>query len=1038
MSLVSPVLVGRHAESAAIVGAVTAARGGRGAAVFVIGAAGIGKSRLVADVVADAARCGTRVLRGRASSGASAAPFRPLTEAVFSALRTEGAPGSADLGPYWPALSRLAHLDPPDAPGSADESLVIRAEAVLRLLTLLGAESGCVLVLEDLHEADADTLAVVDYLVDNVADQPVLLLATLRTEASDARNLADAATARRAARIVQLDRLGAPQVSQLAAHCLRAQVDDLPPAALRQLHRTADGTPFVVEELLSAMVRSGSLAADGDRWGWDATITTAVPDTLMAAVRQRVERLGPASVAVLEAAAVLGPRFPIGIAAEMAGVAPLNALRVLRPAFEAELVIADESGDPGWYAFRHSLVVEAILGRLLPGERVALSRTAAEAVETSSADLRDDWCQLAAELWTAGGEPERAASLFARAGRETAARGALISAVGLLDRGLALSDGRDAPPDVVADLLETLVAVLGLRGDADRVIALGDRLDAALVAAGAPAGRRVSAKVAKARAYAAGGRWDAGLVQVAAARQLIEHAAGAVADPALTAPIDAVAAYLVLSSPRPDRLEAAAALAQRAVEAATAVPLPEVACEALEVLARCRRFHDFTAGEELFERSLAIATTHGLTTWRIRCELELGIIAKLRHHGTDRLHQARRTAEDAGAVIVMAWIDLHLATIHINLGEYEEALACAGRAGELARHLRLRELELLAAGAKAGVAAARGRRAEMEAALDELGDSVLGYGVEVWGHARGICALLEEERAEAFEHFRASAKAEAAVPNIRASGYRGVYLLLRAIEGEAGWPEYEALAGSALAQVDMHRPFLAWSRAVLLGRDGRHEDADAAAAEALTWAENQPTTRFLGGRLAAEAAMADGWGDPIGWLRAAESHYHAQQVPRLAAACRALLRQAGAQVTQRRRGHDRVPAALRQLGVTVREFEVLTLIADRLRDREIAERLFLSPRTVEKHVASLRARTGQADRAELVRFARQHLTELLRSASGRNGRPPGTAPPHLNRAAAPPDASAAAPEPRRRAAYPAASPGPPGRPGHAATRFADR
>ncbi len=975
MSLVSPVLVGRHAESAAIVGAVTAARGGHGAAVFVVGAAGIGKSRLVADVVADAARGGTRVLRGRASAGASAAPFRPLTEAVFSALRTEGAPGSADLGPYWPALSRLAHLEPPDASGPADESLVIRAEAVLRLLTLLGAESGCVLVLEDLHEADADTLAVVDYLVDNVVDQPVLLLATLRTEPSDARNLADAATARRAARIVQLDRLDAPQVSQLAAHCLGTRVGDLPPAALQQLHQSADGTPFVVEELLGAMVRSGSLTADGHRWGWDATITTAVPDSVTAAVRQRVERLGPASVAVLEAAAVLGPRFPIGIAAEMAGVAALDALRVLRPAFEAELVIADESGDPGWYAFRHTLVVEAILGRLLPGERVALSRTAAEAVETGSADLREDWCQLAAELWTAGGERERAAAQFARAGRETAARGALISAVGLLDRGLALSEGRDAPPDVVADLLETLVTVLGLRGDADRVIALGDRLDAALIAAGAPVARRVAAKVARARANAAGGRWDDGLAQVAEARQLIEAAAGAgaVAEPALTAPIDAVAAYLVLSSPRPDRLEAAATLAQRAVEAATAAPLPEVACEALEVLARCRRFHDFTAGEELFERSLAIATTHGLTTWRIRCELELGIIEKLRHHGTDRLHQARRTAEDAGAIIVMAWIDLHLATIHIDLGEYEEALACAGRAGELARHLRLRELELLAAGAKAGVAAARGRRAEMEAALDELGDSVLGYGVEVWGHARGICALLEEERAEAFEHFRASARAEAAVPNIRASGYRGVYLLLRAIEGEAGWPEYEALAGSALAQVDMHRPFLAWSRAVLLGRDGRQEDADAAAAEALSCSEGQPTARFLGGRLAAEAALADGWGDPVGWLRAAESHYHAQQVPRLAAACRALLRQAGAQVTQRRRGHDRVPAVLRQLGVTVREFEVLTLIADRLRDREIAERLFLSPRTVEKHVASLRARTGQADRAELVRFARQHL-----------------------------------------------------------------
>jgi DNA-binding CsgD family transcriptional regulator len=78
-------------------------------------------------------------------------------------------------------------------------------------------------------------------------------------------------------------------------------------------------------------------------------------------------------------------------------------------------------------------------------------------------------------------------------------------------------------------------------------------------------------------------------------------------------------------------------------------------------------------------------------------------------------------------------------------------------------------------------------------------------------------------------------------------------------------------------------------------------------------------------------------------------------------------------VAQRRRGHDRIPDELRRLGVTVREFEVLRLVADRLGDREIAERLFLSPRTVEKHVASLRGRTGQPDRAALVTYARRHV-----------------------------------------------------------------
>jgi DNA-binding CsgD family transcriptional regulator len=98
-------------------------------------------------------------------------------------------------------------------------------------------------------------------------------------------------------------------------------------------------------------------------------------------------------------------------------------------------------------------------------------------------------------------------------------------------------------------------------------------------------------------------------------------------------------------------------------------------------------------------------------------------------------------------------------------------------------------------------------------------------------------------------------------------------------------------------------------------------------------------------------------------------------VARVAAACRALLRREGAHPAQRRAGHHTIPATLRGDGVTVREFEVLRLLAERLGNIEIAERLFLSPRTVERHVASLRVRTGQPDRAHLIAYARRQLTE---------------------------------------------------------------
>jgi DNA-binding CsgD family transcriptional regulator len=127
-----------------------------------------------------------------------------------------------------------------------------------------------------------------------------------------------------------------------------------------------------------------------------------------------------------------------------------------------------------------------------------------------------------------------------------------------------------------------------------------------------------------------------------------------------------------------------------------------------------------------------------------------------------------------------------------------------------------------------------------------------------------------------------------------------------------------------------------------------------------------PLAAHLGLRLLAEAAIDDGWGQPGPWLRTAEEYFHTAGMTRAASACRSLLRRAGEPVRQHRRGTDAIPPRLRQAGVTAREYEVLTLIAARLSNREIGGRLFLSPRTVETHVANLLAKTGATSRADLA------------------------------------------------------------------------
>ncbi|WP_078491639.1 helix-turn-helix transcriptional regulator [Streptomyces yerevanensis] len=1015
-SLSSPTLVGRGPELDLLTEAGRSAGEGRGSSVFVLGEPGIGKSRLVEEAAAAAVRTGLRVLRGRAASAGRAVPLRPLAEAVFSGLRGEGAPADGDLGPYEPLLSRLCGLAPQDG-----APLVGYAEAVLRLLDVLGRTGGCVLVLEDLHDADADTLTIVDYLTDNLPGQRAVLLATLRGGPGPALDLAEAAASRRTARTVRLARLGPAQTAELAARCLgNDDAGAVPAAVLDRLHSVSDGVPFVVEELLRAMVDSGDLVQrQGAGWTVTGALNAGVPATVAAAVLQRVDHLEPPGVTLLEAAAVLGRRFPVDVAARVAGLDRPTAHRQLRHAARAHLVAdgtthGPTAEQPGWHTFRHALTADAIAHRLLPAERAALCLAAADAIESGHAaesahanhatestdaserrtggagrpgephgliggDSGDDLYRLAAELCVAGGQRARAAVLLTRAGRQAVQRGALLTAVELLDRGLELTaDATDAPPEAVARLLEELLRTLVLTGDVQRVPELGDRLDHILTAWGAPPARRAAGFLTQAGAAATVQRWEEGLTAVRRARELL----GAEPDPASRAALDAVAAHLMLNSQRPDRLESARALAEGAVATAEAVGLPEVSCKALNMLGYCLRPLDLAESEKVFERLVATAETHGLPVWRIRGLLELGALDRVRFTGIERLLAARKAADETGAVLMTAWADMHLTLAHVLRDELDEAADSARRLRVTARRLRLDEVELLGAGVDGIIAAVRGEREKLQTALHVLQNAlaggsagaVWGYAdTSVWGWAQGICSLLREEHDRAMAEFTDADQVMKALPSTRGvTGFLGPYLLLRTVRGAAGWAELDGAVAGRLSEAHSDRPYVGWSRAVLLGREGRAAEAAKAAEEALAGTDVIPLARHLCLRLGAQAALTDNWGRPVEWLRAAEHFFHDRGTTRVSAACRALLREAGSPVPRRREGHDTIPQELRRTGVTAREYEVLRLLGRGLGNQEIAEQLFLSPRTVEKHLASLRDRTGQNSRTALRTLARRY------------------------------------------------------------------
>lgn len=961
----APVLIGRTGELDVVESALAEARKGRGRSVFVVGEAGIGKSRLVNEAVGRAFAVGMVVLRGRGSTVGPMVPFRPLVEALLSRFRRRGLPSEEELGPYRPVLGRLVPEWASKEQPYGGESVIVLAEAVLRLMAVVGRDRSCLLMLEDLHHADVETLAVVEYLADHLDEESSMLLATCRSEPSPALEIARSVVLRRTGDLVELGRLTHSDVVRLAASCLDVNADDLPPAVVHRLWETSAGIPFVVEELLHSMVNGGHLVLGPDGWREVDMGRVEIPATLVRAISQRADRLGQQGQDVMSAAAVLGTRFPLAVVQRMTGLDDHALLAELHAGIAAQLVTADDRR-PDWYAFQHPLVAEALLARMTPAERAAFSLRAADAVKEIHPDLSGEWCQLAASLRLAAGDSSTAGRLFAEAGRRALADSAAGSAIALLDKAetlLAATEDQSARMDV----LETLLYALAEAGQFERAFQLAGTLDTG--DSGLDIARRVALRVRLAWVAHVAGRYEDCASQVAEAR----IALGPNPDEELTAPVDAISAHLALDSPGRDRIQEAEALARRAIGPAEQVPLPMIACQAWYVIGVVSRGHDMTRSDSAMRRTQAIAEEHQLSIWRLYGLGGQATNSWLAEGKADLLVHARREALRIGAVNVALSQEAVLALHAAMCGDFTAAGPLIDQCLNTVRRLKLEALERYMLMTRAVAAAHQARREEMERTLEEFLRSGGATSRELpltIGLARTFCALLEEN-AELAEHELAGvvASEDENPVTFYFTGRHGLLPLLRVLFHGGDERELPEAGPQSSAQMRWNRHFRQLAHAVVLGRHGEREQAEAMMERAQRSGAPYTMARHLGLRLVAGAAIADGWGSPVTWLRSAEGYFHEAGVAAVAGACRALLRQHGELVPQRRTGTERIPAQLRALGVTLREYEVLALLLLRLGNKSIASRLHISPRTVEKHVASLLLKVEQPDRAALIEWA---------------------------------------------------------------------
>jgi tetratricopeptide (TPR) repeat protein len=426
--VVSPIFVGRIEELQVLEAALGRATNSEPAVVLVGGEAGVGKTRLVAELTARCATDGTRVLSGGCVPiGDGALPYAPIVEGLRALVGDLGAGAVRGLvGPSWPELARLLPaLGVPQAGGGPpDQAAQARLfELLLGMLARLSQQMPVTLVVEDLHWADRSTRDLLAFLVRNLRRERLLVVVSYRSDEPGTDWLGPY--------LAVLDRSGRAQRVALSrldrAETLAQLVGILgaaPPAELVDaVFGRSEGNPYFTEELLGA-IRAGS----GE-----------LPPTLQDLLRGRVQALSELARQVLGVVAVAGRRVSHQLVAAVAALEDQSLVHSLRAAVADQLLVTRPDQDG--YELRHALLAEVIQADLLPGERARLHAAYARAL-IERPELTDaSPVVAAAEVavhWDAAGDWAQALPARVRAGLAAERARALAEADDHYQRALAL------------------------------------------------------------------------------------------------------------------------------------------------------------------------------------------------------------------------------------------------------------------------------------------------------------------------------------------------------------------------------------------------------------------------------------------------------------------------------------------------------------------------------------------------------------------------------------------------------------------------
>ena len=957
------------------------------AVVFLAGESGVGKSRLLAELIAAAESDGVRVIGGSCVELAEGEmPYAPLVSALRPLHRT-CEPVLDELGDE--SRAQLARLSPEiggagaasTADGERGEAQVWLFEAFLELISRLGEAGPVLFWIEDVHWADSSTRAFLRFLAASLREENVLVVATYRADemhrSHPLRPVLAELERSPLARRMDLERFDRDELAQQLADILdREPTDDV----VERLFTRSEGNPLFTEELLAAGI-------DG---------LGPLPPSMREALMVRVERLSPDCRQVVRALAVAGTSTE-AVLGEATGLDATAVSTGLRAAMDAQIAVLDGER----FGFRHAILREVIYEDLLPGERAELHLCIATAIEATAGGSRSPWEAAAvAHHFQAGGDQPRALSAAVSASSHVRSLHANHEAAALLDRAVALWPRVDDPEGASGmsecELLEAAARAHFWAGEEENAVNLFERAIARLEEPEHDADPEQVAGVLEGLAVA---QWSLGNSEQSRVTQkrALDLLPSDEVTPSRARLLAQQARFLMLQG----RFAEACEVAPEALAATEELGMES---EHAGVLNRYGyalfAMGEEEAGAERMEESIRLAETTGRD----------GDLATAYGNYADAFHFAghthraweiagrglreisERLERNGGSPRAASFIRLDLAGMSLDLGDWagaEEELRSTGMpALGVNRAHALILLGQLALG--------RGREDEAAAALEEAYE-LLRDSLEPQYLAP--LAALQSELATRRGDFATARKAvDEGIDRIQFcsdDGVRIVEIAVAAIAVEAEVAE----------------------RARDLGDDEELDTATARAERLLELARaavedrTRPIGRALLAAAEADGARARGTDEPQLWEEAAarwgevqrpypeaKAHWRRAQASlgrgdrRAAAAALAqadsLARPIGAAwllgeiegLAQRARltldPAERAAAAPTSeetpFGLTARELQVLELVGDGCTNREIGERLFMAEKTASVHVSRILAKLGVRSRTEAAAVAHRH------------------------------------------------------------------